>query len=386
MIPRELSERARQMSTWFPVVSVMGPRQSGKSTLLRNAFPDYEYLNLERSNVRKSAQDDPVGFIASRSDKLFIDEAQYAPDLFPELQAAADERGTMGQYLLSGSQNFLLRKDITESLAGRVGILRLLPLSFSELAAAQPERTVDEFMFRGGYPHLYEVDMPAGVYYRSYMDTYVQRDAAELLDVRNLPVFGRFIRLCAQSAGQLVNVAHLAVEAGVDSRTAREWLSVLETSYIVFMLQPYAANVRKRLVKTPKLYFYDTGLLNYLLGIADVETLIGHNKRGDVFENFIISETMKGHWNKDEEPQLCFYRDSNGVEVDLMDLTELQNMRLIEIKSGQTAKDVFCKHLVTVGEMLDIPRERRCVVYRGADSFANQVASFVSARRYLTER
>ncbi|MCH9275357.1 ATP-binding protein [Bifidobacterium amazonense] len=373
------------MATWFPVVSVMGPRQSGKSTLLRHAFPDYAYLNLETRNLRTAAQTDPVGFVNERPARLFIDEAQYAPDLFPEIQAAADERHEMGQYLISGSQNFLLLKRVDESLAGRVGILQLLPLSYGEAIKAKPELTPDGFMFKGGYPHLYEVDVPESTYFRSYVTTYIQRDVAEVLDVRNVQSFRVFLRLCAQSAGQLVNISKLAAEANISSKTAKEWLSILTSSYIIFTLAPYASNVRKRLTKTPKLYFHDTGLLTYLLGITSAEQLASHDKRGEVFENLIIEETLKRHLNRDEEPELCFYRDTNGVEVDLVDLTDIERPQLIEIKSGQTARDDFCKHLVSVGEELGVPPERRSVVYRGSVDFSNKVASFVSAKTYLLQ-
>lgn len=384
MIPRMLTARARQMATWFPVVSVMGPRQSGKSTLLRHAFPDYDYLNLETRNIRTGAQEDPVGFIRSRPSHLFIDEAQYAPDLFPEIQAASDERHDMGQYLLSGSQNFLMLKHVDESLAGRVGIMQLLPLSYAEATQANPSLTVDAFMFRGGYPHLYEVDIPESVYYRSYITTYIQRDVADILDVRNLQSFRTFLRLCAQSAGQLVNFSKLGAEAGVSSKTAKAWLSILTSSYIVFLLAPYASNARKRLIKTPKLYFHDTGLLNYLLGIDSAETLIHHPQRGEVFENLIIGETIKRYLNADKEPHLFFYRDANGVEIDLMDMTDALHPRLIEIKSGQTARDDFCKNLTPVGDGLGIPPEQRSVVYRGDVDFRGRHASFISARTYLT--
>lgn len=384
MIPRTLSALAQRMAQWFPVISVTGPRQSGKSTLLRDAFPDYDYLNLETHNLRLSAQNDPVGFIDSRPDRLFIDEAQYAPDLFPEIQAAADQRRTMGQYLLSGSQNFLLLNNITESLAGRVGLLQLLPLSFQEASHDNDSLTVDDFMFRGGYPHLYEVDMPAPLYYRSYVATYVQRDAGEVLNIRNLTDFRKFLMLCAHSAGQLVNFTHLASEAGISPRTAKEWLSALAASYIVFLLPPYASNGRKRLTKTPKLYFHDTGLLCHLLGITSTEQLIRHPKRGDVFENLIVEETYKRYCNEGEDPRLYFYRDSNGVEVDLMDCTRPEATLLIEIKSGQTAKDVFCRHLVAVGTDLGVPPERRSVVYRGDEDFRTNAAGFISAHTYLT--
>ena len=394
MIPREVSPLLRNMSRWFPVLSVTGPRQSGKSTILKDQFPDYEYLNLETRNLRISAQEDPVGFIHGRGEHLFIDEAQYAPEIFAEIQAASDERGSMGQYVLSGSQNFLLLHRIDESLAGRVGIVQLLPLSYAEASTAETKATeagtaetninLDDFMFRGGYPHLYEVDMPPNLYFRSYITTYVQRDVSGLVSPENLTAFRTFLRLCAHSAGQLLNIAHLAAEAGITYKTAKAWLSLLESSYILFLLPPYASNARKRLTKTPKLYFHDTGLLSYLLGLTSVERLLESDRRGDVFENLIIEETLKRHLNAGVEPQLCFYRDSNGVEVDLVDMSDPQKTTLIEIKSGQTARGTFARHLATVGNELGVAPQRRYVVYRGGEEFASHDAVFLPAQHYLS--
>lgn len=383
MIPRTLSTMAQRMATWFPVVSVTGPRQSGKSTLLRHAFPDFTYLNLETRNLRISAETDPVGFIHSRPSHLFIDEAQYAPDIFAEIQAAGDERHDMGQYVLSGSQNFLLLHNIDESLAGRVGLLQLLPLSFVEASQTSSQLTVDDFTVRGGYPHLYEVDVPLNIYFQSYIATYIERDVSGIVSPDNLTTFRTFLKLCANSAGQLLNITHLAAEADIAFKTARAWLSLLESSYIVFRLPPYASNARKRLTKTPKLYFYDTGLLCHLLGITTTEQYNTSDKRGDVFENLIIEETLKHYYNHAQTPQLCFYRDSNQVEVDLMDLTDQSSPKLIEIKSGQTARLTFARHLSTVGTMLDIPAEHRFVIYRGDEGFAAQSAMFQPASQYL---
>uniref|UniRef100_UPI0026331FE7 ATP-binding protein n=1 Tax=uncultured Bifidobacterium sp. TaxID=165187 RepID=UPI0026331FE7 len=261
IIPRAMAQLASRMAGWFPVVSVTGPRQSGKSTLVREVFPDYEYVNLEDPNLRAVAAEDPVGFIRSRSPHLVVDEAQYVPDLFSMIQVVSDENKTPGQYILSGSQNFLLLKSITQSLAGRVGLLKLLPLSYTELLGGGISSGVDEFMIRGGYPRLYDVDMDADIFFEAYISTYVERDVAGYLDVRDAAAFRTVLRLCASNAGNLINYSNLARDADVGFRTVKSWMSILESSYIVFPLEPWHSNLGKRLTKTPKLYFYDTGLL-----------------------------------------------------------------------------------------------------------------------------
>ena len=383
MIPRKLADKVRQLTGWFPVVSVTGPRQSGKSTLVREVFPDFDYLNLEDPQLRTAALNDPVGFIRNRPGRLIIDEAQYAPDLFSMIQVVSDERNEPGQYVLSGSQNFLLLKRITQSLAGRVGILRLLPLSYGEAAEAEPGLTADEFMFRGGYPRLHATGMPADVFFDAYVSTYIERDAGDYLDVRNLDAFRKFLSLCAFNAGNLVNYTKLANGVDVSASTVRSWLSILESSYIAFELMPYHANARKRLTKTPKLYFHDTGLLCYLLGISSLVELLVSPYLGMVFENFIVAETLKQHFNEGKTPNLFFYRDDSKVEVDLIDATSPNRLELIEIKSGQTYRDRFARHLSTVGEMLDVPETDRYVVARIADSFQARGAQIVSATDWL---
>lgn len=371
------------MASWFPVVSVTGPRQSGKSTIVRATFPSYAYVNLEDPQVRRSALDDPVGFIRNRPSRLIIDEAQYAPELFSMIQVVSDERGGPGQYVLSGSQNFLLLKSITQSLAGRVGMLRLLPFSYREACRADVELSADEFMLRGGFPRLYDTGMPTRPFFESYVSTYVERDVANFLDVRNLASFRNFLRLCALNVGSLVNYTSLARDADVDARTAKAWLSILESSYVTFSLMPYHSNEGKRLTKSPKLYFYDTGLLCHLLGIDTLSELLLGPHLGAVFENLIVSETLKRHLNEGKEPQLLFYRDDSKVEVDLLDFTDAGNRQLIEIKAGETYRDRFALHLGRVGEGLGIPRDRRYVVARVASSFDASDAHVVSAGDWL---
>ncbi len=383
MITRSLSEEIRRMASWFPVVSVTGPRQSGKSTIVKSVFPEYAYVNLEDPLLRNAALDDPVGFIRNRPERLIVDEAQYAPDLFSMIQVVSDERGATGQYILSGSQNFLLMKRITQSLAGRVGILRLLPLSYAEVFAHDETVDADTFMFRGGFPRLYASNMPVGTFFNSYINTYIERDVSDYLDVRNLVSFRKFLELCALNTSNLTNYASIARDADVDARTAKAWLSILESSYVTFELMPYFANQSKRLIKTPKLYFYDTGLLCSLLGITSVEKLLLSPHLGAVFENLVVAETLKAYLNRNEEPRLFFYRDENKIEVDLMDFTDADNPRLVEIKSGQMYRDSYARHLTVVGDALGIERERRYVVARVASGYETKEASVRSAFDWL---
>lgn len=369
MIPRNMASRALQLSNWFPVVSVTGPRQSGKSTLVREVFSDYTYVNLENPQTRQQALSDPVGFIRNRPNRLVIDEVQLAPELFSMIQVASDESNEPGQYVLSGSQNFLLLKQITQSLAGRIGLLKLLPLSFSEARAGDGNLTSDSFMLRGGYPRLYDVDIPAETFYSAYIETYVERDVRDYLGVKDLSSYRTLLGLCAQCAGSLINVSRLSSDAGVSRESINSWLSMLESSYIVFRLRPYHANLRKRLTKTPKLYFYDTGLLCYLLRIRTLSQLLTSPYLGVVFENFVVEERMKTHLNAGREPDLYFYRDENKAEVDLVDLTDPDRAFLAEIKSSQTYRSSFTRYLHAVGDEIGIPRERRFVVERAEGNF-----------------
>ena len=383
MIPRELEGMLKQMAGWFPVVSVTGPRQSGKSTLVRAAFPEYAYVNLEDPQQGMRAREDPVGFIRNAPEHLIIDEAQRAPELFPMIQVVSDERGGPGQFILSGSQNFLLLKGITQSLAGRVGLLKLLPLSYGELACAGRAPGVDSFMFRGGYPRLYDADIPPAIYYEGYVSTYLERDVAGYLDVRNLSAFRTFLALCAQNSGNLLNVTRLAGDAGVAASTARAWLSMLESSYVIFLLRPYHANMRKRLTKTPKLYFYDTGLLCHLLRVGGEGDLLNDERLGQVFENLVIAETAKRYLNQGKSLDLCFYRDDSKVEVDLLDCTDAAHPLMVEVKASETYHDKYARHLVRVGEELGVPEESRAVVLRVREDYRQRGVNVVSADTWL---
>lgn len=382
MIPRLLASEFEKLLSWFPVVSVTGPRQSGKSTLVRMELPDYGYVNLEDPQLRKEALEDPVGFIRNRPSRLIVDEAQYTPDLFSVIQAVSDERGSAGQYVLSGSQNFLLAKGIGQSLAGRVGMLKLLPLSYVELSG-QPYGDVDEFMVLGGYPRMRATGMPAELFFPNYIDTYIERDVAGYLDVRNLAAFRRFLSLCALNAGNLVNYAGMARDVDVDVRTVKSWLSMLEASYVVYLLPPYYSNKGKRLVKSPKLYFCDTGLLCNLLGIASVDLLNSSEHLGAVVENLVVAETLKAHLNRGERPELYFYRNDSRVEVDLLDFTKQGCRKMIEVKSGRTYRDNWARHLTSVGDALGIDKENRVVACRVEHSFVAKGAQVACLHDWL---
>ena len=364
MIERSVSDILRKYASWFPVVSVTGPRQSGKSTLVQSVFSDYSYVNLELPGDLEAANADPLGFIRSHPAPLVIDEAQLAPELFNVIQVESDRAGTPGQYILSGSQNFLLRRQITQSLAGRVGILTLPPLSFRELACAGKAPKTDDYLVRGGYPRLYNIEIPSDVYYSNYVTTYLDRDVSGLVNPQNLTLFNTFLKIIASSAGSLLNITSLANETGVTTKTMRAWLSILEQSYIVFTLQPYHANLRKRLVKTPKLYFYDTGLLCHLLGYTDALDAERSGALGPLFENLVVSELVKRHLGSGKIPELCFYRDAQGAEVDLLDMTHHGSPSMFEIKSSRTFRSSFTRHLDSVGELIGVDRAHRAVVTR----------------------
>lgn len=363
MIEREIAGQALENAGWFPVVSVTGPRQSGKSTLVKRLFGDYEYVNLEDERVYNVVRAAPADFVREHPGRLVIDEAQRVPELFSAIQVAADESGEPGRYVLSGSQNFLLARRITQSLAGRVGILKLMPFSYREASAAGG-LTPDEFMLRGGYPRLYDAAIPPRVFYRNYVSTYVERDASDYLGPRSLVPFRTFMGLCAQACGNLVNTSRLAADTGVARATVDSWLSVLEASYLVFRLAPYHANLRKRLTKTPKLYFHDTGLLCHLLGIRTAEQLRDSGHRGAVFENLIVAETLKRHMNAGDDPRLFFYRDDSKMEANLVDLTDPAAPELVEVKASQTYQPAFARHLSPIGDDLGIPPQGRYLVMR----------------------
>lgn len=345
MINRILAKKIKSLSKQFPVVSVMGPRQSGKTTLVKNLFPKADYVSFEDPDTRALAENDPRGFLNNHSRMLIIDEVQRVPHIFSYIQTIADKREKTGQYIFTGSQNYLLHQKVTQSLAGRVGIVKLYPLSLQELADAGIKTLkLEDVLFKGCYPAIYQRKANPNMLYSSYIQTYLERDVRELKNLANLSSFQRFLKLCAARAGQILNLSALGNDAGVSHMTIRDWLSVLESSFIIHLLPPYFENYSKRIVKTPKLYFYDTGLLCNLLGIDSAKGLRRHQMIGALVENFVFAELAKSFYNKALTPQLYFWRDKTGNEVDFLIQQSLRKI-LVEVKAGQTINSDFFKGL-----------------------------------------
>lgn len=340
MIPREAVKELRILAKQFKAVAVTGPRQSGKTTLVRMVFPEKPYANLENPDLRMFAMEDPRGFLSNYPDGAILDEVQRAPDLFAYLQQVLDETEGNGLFILTGSNNFLLQNNVSQSLAGRVGYLFLLPLTLAEIGEAETQ--TDRLLVKGGYPALYDKDLDASRFYAHYIRTYVERDVRLLKNISDLYTFERFLRLCAGRTGQLLNMSSLATETGVDVKTIGSWIGVLEASFIVFRLQPFHKNFNKRIVKMPKLYFYDTGLAAALMGLNSDTQLALHPFRGSLFENLVVVDFLKQLYNAGKSDDLFFWRDNTGNEIDL--LLKIDNDRVpVEIKSGMTITDDFFK-------------------------------------------
>ncbi len=365
MIKRELTAKLQELAGKYPLVTLTGPRQSGKSTLLRAAFPDYRYVSLEDPDMRLFAEDDPKGFIATYPDRTFIDEAQRVPALFSYLQTHTDKVGREGMYLLAGPHNFLLMQSVGQSLAGRTAVLKLLPFSHEELVGGGVlPHSLDEEIFIGGYPRLYDKGLAPVDFYPSYIQTYVERDVRLMKNIGNLSTFIRFVKMCAGQIGQLLNLSSLAGECGLSVSTASAWLSVLEASGICYRLAPNHKNYSKRLVKTPKLYFHDTGLACSLLGLTSAEQVRTHFLRGGLFENLVLNEFVKKGYNRGTEADLSFWRDSTGNEVDLLENIGGKEFAY-EIKSGATFSPDYFKGLVKWATLSGAEPDRLSVVYAG---------------------
>lgn len=331
------------MATKFPVLVFNGPRQSGKTTLAKMAFPDYRYVSLENPDSRNFALKDPKGFLDAHNAHVILDEVQNSPELFSYIQQMVDDSGMTGQFILSGSHNFLLHERITQTLSGRVYRQELLPLSYEELREVD-EQEILKLIIHGGYPRIYDKEIQPGYFFPSYIDSYIERDIRSLKNIHNLSLFKKFMIMLAHYNGQLFNAHEISKKLGINSKTIQDWFSLLKASYIVFDLPPWYRNFSKRLVKSPKLYFYDTGLVAHLLGVRKPEQLVNSPYKGPLFENFIILEMMKAHINRSIDCEMYFWRDNHGNEIDLI-LESGPNVSCIEIKASSTVKQDYIDKL-----------------------------------------
>ena len=364
MINRTITSRLVRLFEQYPFVTVTGPRHSGKTTLCRNAFPHLKYVNLEAPDVQELARDDPRRFLSHINQGAIIDEIQRVPGLLSYLQVFADEKRQNSQFVLTGSENFKLSDAIGQSLAGRTGLIYLLPLSIAERRSTGAGESIEDILYSGFYPRVFDQQVEANQAYSDYFETYVERDIRRIGEIRNLQGFQRFVRLCAGRIGQLANLNQIGADAGISHTTAKNWLNLLETSFIAFRLSPYHANIRKRLVKTPKIYFYDVGLASYLIGIKQPEQISTHPMRGPLFENMVVAEILKYCFNTGRREVLSFFRDSQGLEYDLL-FEANNNFFAIEIKSGATVTGDYFKSLNKIENL--IPNiSRKIVVYGGS--------------------
>lgn len=371
MIKRKIEHVLREKATTFSVVTLTGPRQSGKSTLCQMVFPDYQYINLEDLNHRKFATEDPAGFIEQYSGGVILDEIQRVPELTSQIQVHVDQTKKKGEFILTGSHNFSLLNSINQSLAGRTALLTLLPFSLAEVQSYGTEFNLNDYLYQGFYPKVYEEGLNPTDLLADYIATYIERDLREIENIKNLSAFQKFMGLCAGRIGQPLVLSDLANEVGVSHHTLKNWLSILEASYIIYLLRPYSKNINKRIVKSPKLYFYDVGIASYLLGIRKVEHLQNHPLSGFLFENLVVIEALKQNFNHNAHHQFYFYRDTTGNEVDLVVDRGIELLP-IEIKKSQTYSTHFFKGITRFEKVLKQEFPEKLVVYGGVNKQQHQ--------------
>ena len=382
-IDRIISKSIRKSFPFYCVTVITGPRQSGKTTLCKHLFPDYEYVNLEQSAMREIVQSNPQQFVSNVKKGVIIDEAHYLPELFSYIQVEVDEHPEK-HFVLTGSSNFALLQQITQSLAGRADLYTLTPFSIQEIKNEISEMNTYELLFKGLYPAAYSQNQFPERLYFNYYNTYIERDVRQLINVKNLSLFQLFIRVCAGRVGSECNLSAMTNEIGVSVPTLREWMSVLEASYIVFRLQPYHANISKRLVKTPKIYFYDTGILCFLLGIENPKQLETHPLHGAIFENLVVAEFVKSRLNEGKMPNFYFYRDSRGTEIDLVQ-TVADNLHFYEIKSSQTFNTKFFDNIKKVSKLFEARVTKAAVIYDGKETLQAQLNGIYNFRQFPFE-
>lgn len=362
IIERKLQSKLLQLEKKYPVVTLTGPRQSGKTTLVKSCFPEKKYISLENPDVKQFAEEDPRAFLESYKDGVIFDEVQRVPELLSYIQTIVDEKNKNGQYILTGSQNFLLLQSISQSLAGRTAILHLLPFGLNELSLKNAPNNPEQMILKGFYPRIYNKNLNANQWYNDYISTYLDRDVRLIKNIGDLKSFHIFLKLCAGRSGQILNLSGLASDCGISHVTAKSWLSILETSFIIYEVVPYYKNFNKRLIKAPKMYFYDTGLLCALLGISNPKDLMNSPFRGPIFETFVMSELHKYYYHSGQQPNIYYWRDRTGHEVDIL-IDSSKGMKLAEVKSCKTINSDFFKNLNYLSNFL-LPT-MKYIVYAG---------------------
>jgi uncharacterized protein len=364
---RELVTHLRRAATYYPVISLAGPRQAGKSTLLKMAFEGYEYISMEDPDTSQLAKSDPRGFFDRYKEGVIIDEAQKVPELFSYIQNIVDTKRTPGRFVLSGSQNYLMHRNITQSLAGRIDLSTLFPLDFDEMTTIENWGvSLESTLLNGFYPGKLAHNIPSKIFYNNYIKTYLERDVSDLVNVGNLTTFRTFLKLIAYKCGSQLKMVDLSNDLNVAVNTIKTWMSILESSYIIFLLPSYHRNFGKRLLKTPKLYFYDTGLLCHLLGLSDETKLKASDQFGAIFENLVIAEKVKFKAHRHQDPDMFFFRDSNGMEVDLLEPKDVNHVEMSELKSGRTFKPEFLNSMRKLNQV--DPSLKMNIVYNGDES------------------
>lgn len=388
MIKRILSTKILKTSKVAPIIGIVGPRQSGKTTLAKEVFPNYTYVNLEQPDTRQYAQNDPKAFLDQYDNHIILDEIQRVPELFSYLQVKTDNDKKMGQYILTGSQHFLMMQSITQSLAGRIAIFNLYPLSYEELSNDNKQKKdIYTQIWYGGYPRLYEQEISPLIWINNYIQTYIDRDVSLISRITNLKTFETFLRVIAGRTGQLINLTSLSNDLGISHNTVKSWVNLLETSGIIYLLQPYFSNISKRLIKSPKLYFTDTGLVCRLLGIENPTQLITHPLYGSIFETHIVIEYIKYYLNRGESPNIYFWRDKKGLEADLFKNISGSISEIYEIKSSQTIpEDAFSK-LKQIQSITD-NNSRLNIIYGGSENQSRtngEIISWSSLHKFLAK-
>ena len=374
MIERTLASKVTSLAQKFQVITLTGPRQSGKTTLVRATFPDLPYVSLEEPDIRQIALTDPRGFLSNYPNGVILDEIQNTPELFSYIQRIVDENRQI-QFILTGSSNFLLMEKISQTLAGRTAVLHLLPFSLQELEPLAD--SYENLIFKGQYPRIYDRAIPPTDFYPSYIQTYVDRDVRMIKNIGDINAFIQFTQLCAGRIGQPLNNASLANDAGISPNTAKSWLSILESSYILYRLQPYHRNFNKRLIKSPKLYFYDTGVACSLLGIREQEQVNLHYMKGSLFENLILNEFIKRSFNRGENRQPYYWQDNHGKEIDCL-LVNGEKVTAVEIKSGKTISTSYFENLNYWRSLAALPENQEYVAYGGDQSMQTSAGTLIS--------